>query len=213
MPKIVSVSRPNCATTLLEIAFYLLVTLLPVQANAGILGTSIFVEPYLGFKTENTKLAAGLLPAADIKSSAPYAGLKLGYRSFSGVDINLFAELTKGKARIDGLADSNDFTKNSAGVQLGINSMGQVKMYLGTSFLNEYKVEESSQTQSYTISGPSFHAGILLKIVSYLNVGVQYYLNQYNKVTGSAFTSGEDLDTYYSKVDTQEYSLYLSSTF
>ncbi|MCC2680044.1 MAG: hypothetical protein K0R29_2620 [Pseudobdellovibrio sp.] len=191
----------------------LLVAIISVQAKAGILGQSVFVEPYLGFKTENTKLGALLSPAMDIKTSAPYAGLKLGYRSLSGIDLNLFAELTKGKARIDTLPDQNDFSKNSAGVQLGINSLGHIKMYLGTSFVNEFKVEDSSQTQSYALSGPSYHAGILVKLVPYLNLGVQYYVNQYNKVTGAGYNNGEDLDTYYSKVDTQEYSLYLSSTF
>lgn len=191
----------------------ILVIIVSVQAKAGVLGQSFFVEPYLGFKTENTKLGALLSPAMDIRSSAPYAGLKLGYRSLSGIDLNLYGEFTKGKARIDTLSEPNDFSKNSVGAQLGINSLGHIKMYLGTSFHNEFKVEDSEQTQSYKFSGPSFHAGVLVKLVPYLNLGIQYYLNQYNSVTGATYTSGEDLDTYYSKVDTQEYSLYLSSTF
>jgi len=198
---------------MLKVLSLLLVVIVSTQAKAGILGQSAFVEPYLGYKTENTKLGALLSPAMEIKSSAPYAGLKLGYRSLSGIDLNLFAEITKGKARIDTLADQNDFTKSSAGFQLGINSLGHIKMYLGTSFQNEFKVEDSPQTASYALSGASFHAGLLVKLVPYLNLGVQYYLNQYNKITGAAYTNGEDLDTYYSKVDTQEYSLYLSSTF
>lgn len=192
---------------------FIIATLFSAQAKAGILGQSVFMEPYLGFKTENTKLGALLSPAMEIKSSAPYAGLKLGYRSLSGIDLNLYAELTKGKARIDTLADQNDFTKSTAGIQLGINSLGHIKMYLGTSFQNEFKIESSSQTQAYAMSGPSYHAGLLVKLVPYLNLGVQYYLNQYSKITGAGYTAGEDLDTYYSKVDTQEYSLYVSSTF
>jgi len=191
----------------------IIVMFLSTQAQAGILGQSFFVEPYLGFKTENTKLGPRLSPAMDIRSSAPYAGLKLGYRSLSGIDLNLFGEFTKGKARVDTLADQNDFTKTSAGAQLGINSLGHIKMYLGTAFLNEFKIEESSQTQAFTFSGASFHAGVLVKLVPYLNLGLQYYVNQYDKVTGAGYSAGEDLETYYSKVDTQEYSLYLSSTF
>ena len=184
-----------------------------VSAEAGILGTSFFLEPYLGFKTENSKLTGLLSPSMEIKSSSPYAGLKLGYRSFSGIDLNLYADYTKGKAHVDILPDNNDFSKTSAGVQLGINSLGQVKMYLGGTFQNDFKIEDSSQTQAFTLSGPSYHAGILLKIVPYLNVGLQYNLNQYNKISGSAYSSGDSLDSYYSKIDTQEYSLYLSSTF
>jgi hypothetical protein len=183
------------------------------SAHAGVLGTSFFVEPYLGIKTENTKLTGLTSPSLEIKTSAPYGGLKLGYRSLSGIDLNLFSEITKGKARIDILPDTNDFSKVSSGVQLGINSLGQVKMYLGGAFQNDFKIEDSNQTQASTISGVSYHAGILVKLLPYLNLGVQYYLNQYTKVSGANYTTGDNLETYYSKIDTQEYSLYLSSTF
>jgi opacity protein-like surface antigen len=193
--------------TLIAIAFF------SFTAQAGILGHSFFAEPYLGFKTENSKLTNLLGTSTSIKSSAPYIGLKLGYRSMSGIDLNLFSELTKGKAHLDNLANPNDFSKMSSGIQLGINSLGEVKMYLGGSFQNDFKVEESSQIQEVTISGMSYHAGVQVKLVSWLNLGVQYYLNQYNKITGAAYTSGENLETYYSKIDTQEYGLYLSSTF
>jgi hypothetical protein len=191
-----------------------LIAFLTSTAQAGVLGTSFFAEPYLGFKTENSKLTSLSGTTSDnIKSSAPYGGLKLGYRSLSGIDLNLFTELTKGKAHVDTLPETNDFSKISSGVQLGINSLGQVKMYLGGSFQNDFKIEDSSQTQAFTISGACYHAGILVKLLPYLNLGIQYYLNQYNKITGAAYTNGENLETYYSKIDTQEYSLYISSTF
>lgn len=198
---------------MLKFLFLIAIGMFSLPSYAGIFGTPAFLEPYLGFKVENTRLTGLTAPSMEIKTSAPYLGLKFGYRSLSGIDINLYGEMTKGQAKVDILANPNDYTKTSAGLQIGINSLGQVKMYLGGAFQNEFKLEDSSQAPEMTMNGPSFHAGVQIKIVSYLNLGIQYYVNQYDKVKGTNFPTGEELDTYYSKIDTQEYSLYLSSTF
>ena len=184
-----------------------------VQANAGILGNSFFLEPYLGYKTENSKLTDLVGNTLEIKTAVPNLGLKMGFRSMVGIDFNLYGDISQGKADISTLPEKNNFSKKSAGVQLGVNSLGFAKMYLGTSFLNDFTIEESSQMAALTLSGPSYHAGIILKAFPIVNLGLQYNLNQYNKITGANFTAGDKLDTYYSKVDTQDYSIYLSATF
>lgn len=183
------------------------------NVQAGILGNLFFIEPYLGYKTENTQLTNYANFQTDIKTTAPALGLKLGIRSPIGVDVAVYGEYVSGQANITGLNDKNKFHKSSSGGQLSVNSLGFIKMYIGTTFTNAFTVEESSQVSEFNLKGSCYNVGLLLKALPYLNVGVQYNLNQYNEVSGSAFTNGDKLDTYYSKVDNQDYMLYISSMF
>lgn len=183
------------------------------QAQAGLLGNSFFIEPYLALNTENSKLTDLSNNTIEIKTSSPSFGLIIGYRSMVGVDLNFFSDVTKGKAEITGLTEKNDYTKTSTGLQLGVNSLGLVKMYIGATLANDFKVEESSQAAETILSGPSYHVGLVLKSLRYLNIGLQYNLNQYNKVKGASYTLGDSTELYYSKIDTQNYLLYISSTF
>ena len=187
--------------------------LLSTAAHAGIFGSSFLVEPYVGYNTENTKLTDLSNNLIEIKTASPNLGLKLGFRSMMGIDVNLFGELTQGKAQVTGLIDKNNFTKTASGVQLGVNSLGAVKMFLGATLSNDFKLAQSSLINETTFSGPSYHVGLLIRTLSYLNIGLQYTLNQYNKVKGANYTLGESTEKYYSKIDTQNYSIYLSSTF
>jgi hypothetical protein len=183
------------------------------NAQAGILGNLFFVEPYLGYKTENTQLTNYANLQTDIKTTTPAFGLKLGIRSAIGVDIAIYGEYVTGQAGITGLNDKNKFHKSSSGGQLSVNSLGFIKMYIGTSFTNTFTVEESNQISEFSLKGSSYDVGLLLKALPYLNIGVQYNLNQYNEISGAAFTNGDKLDTYYSKVDNQDYMVYISSMF
>ncbi|MGZ3726518.1 MAG: hypothetical protein ACXWQQ_11995 [Pseudobdellovibrio sp.] len=97
-------------------------------SHAGILGSSFFAEPYLGYSTENTKLTDLANNTVEIKTASPSLGLKLGYRSLMGIDINLYGDITQGKAEVTGLSDKNNFTKNTTGLQLGVISLGAFKM-------------------------------------------------------------------------------------
>lgn len=195
-------------------ALLLICGLLAMQnAQAGILGSLFFVEPYVGYKTENTQLTNYANLQTDIKTTTPAFGLKLGIRSPIGVDVAIYGEYVTGQASITGLTEKNKFHKSSSGGQLSVNSLGFIKMYIGTTFTNTFTVEESNQLSEFTLKGSCYNVGLLLRALPYLNVGVQYNLNQYSEISGAGFTNGDKLDTYYSKVDNQDYMIYLSSVF
>lgn len=195
-------------------ALILICGLFAIQnAHAGLLGNYFFLEPYIGYKTENTQLTNLVSTQIDIKTTTPAFGLKLGIRSPIGVDVSVYGEYVTGQASITNLADKNKFHKNSSGAQLSVNSLGFVKMYLGTTFSNVFTLEESNQLQELSLKGSCYNAGLLFRVLPYVNLGVQYNLNQYSEVSGAAYTSGEKIDTYYSKVDNQDYMIYLSTMF
>ncbi len=183
------------------------------NAQAGLLGNFFFLEPYVGYKTENTQLTNLVNMQTDIKTTTPAFGLKLGIRSPIGVDVAIYGEYVTGQASITGLTDKNKFHKNSSGAQLSVNSLGFVKMYLGTTFTNEFTVEDSSQISETNLKGSCYNVGLLFRVLPIVNVGVQYNLNQYNEISGPAYNNGSKIDTYYSKVDNQDYMFYLSTMF
>lgn len=182
-------------------------------AQAGVLGNSIFLEPFAGYRSENIKLTDLALSTTEISASQPSFGLKLGYRSLMGIDLNLAGEYFSGSATVTGQSAKSKFTHTTASVQLGVNALGLVKMYLGTAFVNDFKLEDSTALPGLKLSGPSFHAGLQFKVFPLLNLGLQYNLNQFNKVYGTAYTSGDKTETYFSKTDSQDYSIYLSTSF
>ena len=192
-------------------SFSALVVLLSFSyANAGLLGNSGFLEPFVGYKNESIKLVDLTNNSTSVKTSAPSFGLKLGYRSLLGIDLNLSADTSTGNAEISSTSDKSKFSHNSASVELGINSFGMIKMYLGTSFFNEFKTDDSPTVQAFKLVGPSYFAGLQFKLFPSLNFGLQYNLNQYNTISGNAYTNGDKVETYYNKIDTQDYTMYLS---
>ena len=174
---------------------------------------NFFIEPFIGYKSETIKLTDFLNTTTEIKSTQPNYGLKLGYRSITGIELNLAGELATGQAKISSQTEKNKFAHTTASIQLGVNSLGLIKMYLGSSFMNEFNLEDSSSLPGFKLSGPSFHAGLQFKFFPLVNIGLQYNLNQYNTVVGPAYTMGPKIETYYNKNDTQDYSLYLSTAF
>ncbi len=172
-----------------------------------------FFEPFIGYKTEAIKLTDLVNSVTEIKAAQPNYGLKLGFRSSTGIDLNLAGELFSGQASISSQTEKNKFTHTVGSVQLGVNSFGLIKMYLGSSFINEFVLENSSTLQGFKLSGPSFHAGLQFKFFPKVSLGLQYTLNQYNTIAGPAYTADSRIETYYSKNDTQDYSIYLSTTF
>jgi hypothetical protein len=192
----------------------LTILLLSIQSQAGILGGPVFIEPSLGYKVENLKLTdlAGVT-TTEVKTATPSFGLKLSYRNTSGVEVGLWGEYVKGSASVSTFANKNEFSKSAAGFSIGVNSLGFVKMFLGASLHNEFVIAQSDQTQETKYSGPSYQAGLVFRALPTLNIGAQYNLNQYNKVKGNAFLLGENIESYYSKVDNQDYSIFISTAF
>ncbi|MBY0555035.1 hypothetical protein K2P97_10940 [bacterium] len=191
----------------------LLLLLVTKFAHAGVLGNSVFIEPYVGYRSESIKLTDLALSTTEIKTSQPNFGLKLGYRSLMGIDLNLAGELFSGAASVSGQPENSKFNHTSVSVQLGVNALGLVKMYLGTAFVNDFKLESTTSLPGFKLSGPSFHAGLQFKMFPFVNLGFQYNLNQYAKIEGTAYNTGDKTETYFSKTDSRDYSVYLSTTF
>lgn len=177
-------------------------------AHAG-----FFIEPFIGYKSETIKLTDFLNSVTEIKTAEPSYGVKLGYRSLVGIDLNLAGEISTGQASVSSQIEKSKFSHTNASIQLGVNALGLIKMYLGSSFLNEFNLEDSSSLQGYKLSGPAFHAGLQLKFFPLISLGLQYNLNQYNSIVGANYIGDSKIETYYSKNDTQDYSIYLSTSF
>ena len=172
-----------------------------------------FIEPFIGYRSESIKLTDYTNTTTEIKAYQPSFGIKLGYRSVIGIDLNLAGETSSGLASVSSQVEKNKFTHATASVQLGVNALGLVKMYLGSSFLNEFTLENSSTLQGYKLSGPSFQAGLLFKFFPVVNIGLQYSLNKYTTIVGPAYVADSKTETYYIKNETQDYSIYLSTSF
>lgn len=183
------------------------------SAKAGLLGNSFFIEPFVGYRNESITLVDLSSTTSQIKTSSPAYGLKVGYRSLLGIDFNLSGDISSGQAEVSNITDKNNFSHKSASFELGVNSFGLIKMYLGTSLFNEFKVEDSPSLTGFNLAGPSYFVGLQLKMLAFLNLGLQYNLNQYNEITGPNYNNGSKVETYYTKVDTQQYTAYLSLPF
>lgn len=182
--------------------------------TAGFAQAGYFIEPYLGAKTETIKLTDLASSTSEIKATnVPTIGLKLGYRSLMGIDVNLAGETTSGQATVSNQPEQIKFSHTMGVLQLGVNALGLVKMYLGTSFRNEFTLEDSPGLQGFKLSGPSYQAGLQLKLFQMINLGLQYNLHQFTTVTGPAFAADNKLETYFLKNDSQDYSIYLSTSF
>lgn len=190
-----------------------------ICASLLILGASLsanasaFVEPSIGYRTENLKLTDKSNVETKYSMASPVFGLKLGFRSQLGVDVNLAGDYATGKASISPLEEKNNFTHKKVAAELGISALGLMKIYLGYGFLNELKVEEGILNSEITLKGPAYHAGLQFQIFQGVYFTTQYSLNQYRSVEGKSFTNGESTDLYFNKLDSQDFSFTLSMIF
>ena len=182
--------------------------------TAGFAQAGYFIEPYLGAKTVTIKLTDLASSTLEIKSTGvPTFGLKFGYRSLMGIDLNLAGETTSGQASVSNQPEKIKITQTTGTLQLGVNALGPVKMYLGTSFQNDFTLEDSPGLQGFKLSGPSYQAGLQLKLFQSVNLGLQYNLHQFTTIIGPAYAANNKLETYFLKNDSQDYSIYLSTSF
>ena len=183
-----------------------------LNASASLLGRHFFLEPLVAYRSENISLTDLTNNLTQIKSSGPSFGAKLGFRSAMGIDLNFAWESFANQADYTGQTEKVKFTHTSTSFQIGVNSLGLVKMYLGTAFQNQFKTNDTTTLPSFTLKGPNYQAGLQLKLWKSLNFGAQYNLNQYNEISGNNYTAGSKLNTYFNKIDTQDYILFLSTT-
>lgn len=176
-------------------------------------GSSLLLEPSVGYRSETIQLTDLSQQETKLKAATPVYGLKLGFHSIIGVDVNLGYDYSNGKMEVASTSEKSNFSHQTASAQLGINALGLMKIYLGYAFLNELKFDGTSSLEAFKLLGPSYLVGLQFKIFPLLNLGMQYNLNQFNKISGSAYTLGDDTEKYFSKIDSQDYSIYLSLAF
>lgn len=173
-----------------------------------------FIEPSIGYRSHNLKLTSVAATTTEVKMATPVYGLKIGYSSPLGIDLNLSYDYSSGKAEIDSAMEKNDFTQSTASAQLGVSALGVLKIYLGYGFMNDLKIKEGPTTSSdMNLKGQAYQAGLQFKVFPRIMLGLQYNINQYKTVSGRDFVLGEKIDTYFNKVDSQDYSVSLSATF
>ncbi len=173
----------------------------------------IFFEPGVGYRSHTLKLTDLANSPSEIKMASPVYGLRVGYRSLMGIDINLAYDYSSGKAELIPVNEKNNFTQSTAAVQLGVSALGALKIYLGYGFMNELKVAEGLTASNMNLRGQAYQAGLQFKLFPMVLLGLQYNLNQYKTVEGKTFTIGEKVDSYFNKLDSQDYSLSVSTSF
>ncbi len=190
-----------------------LLLILSTSTTLAVGAGQFMIEPSVGYRNETVQLTDLLHQETKLKSAVPVYGLKLGYQSMIGVDVNLAYDYSKGKLEVSSVSDKSDFSHQTGSLQLGISALGQMKIYLGYAFVNDFKVENSPSLEAFKLSGPAYIAGLQFKLFPHFNFGLQYNLNQFKKISGKAYPLSEDTETYYSKIDTQDYTIYLSLDF
>ena len=193
--------------------YALLLILTPKFVNASMMGSSYFIEPSVGYRTETIKFTSLTNNASQIKMNTPTYGLKLGYRTALGIDFNFAGDFSNGKADWTPLEEKNNFTHNMVAFQLGINAMSAMKIYLGYAFMNELKVEKGLLNSDINLKGPAYQAGIQFRLFPLISVGAHYNLNQFTEISGSGYNLSDKVDSYFNKLDSQDYSFNLSLTF
>ncbi|MBC7466914.1 MAG: outer membrane beta-barrel protein [Bdellovibrio sp.] len=195
-------------------SFNTFISFLLVISGALTAQAEVLFEPSVGYRTESLKLTNKNTNAeTKVTMATPVYGLKLGYRSPLGVDVNLAGDYSAGKAKYTVLEEQNSFTHTTLAAQLGISAMGLMKIYLGYGFSNELKIDAGPLNSDMKLKGNAYQAGLQFRISQWFSVGAQYSLNQFNSIEGTNYAAGSSPDLYYSKVDSQDLSLTLSLIF
>ncbi len=175
--------------------------------------SSIFFEPSVGYKSHTLRLTDYANSETKLTMVSPVYGLRVGTRSMMGIDLNLAYDYSAGKADYSPLSEKNNFSQKTASAQLGINALGALKIYLGYGFLNELQVDGGILNSDMKLKGLAYQAGLQFKLIPLVMFGLQYNLNQFKTIEGKIYRAGNAIDTYYNKVDSQDFSGSLSISF
>lgn len=191
-----------------NLVFFLALSLTAQQSHA------IFViAPSVGYKMQSAKFTDNADVESSFKANNPVFGLKLGVLSMSGVSFDVAGTYVSGKVKTtsSNVETENDFSEQTAAAQLGI-STNTFKIYLGYLLLNEAKIKQTST--DITLKGSGYQVGLALHLTGSLSLGVQYQIDQYNKIKIDALSSSfEDISAYYKKVDAQSTTASLTYSF
>lgn len=187
---------------------FLLVITSSLAANAD-----TFFEPSIGYRTETLKLTDKASSELKATMASPVYGLKIGYQSPLGIDVNLAGDYSTGKAELNPLTEKNNFSHKTIAAQLGISALGLMKIYLGYGFSNELDIDAGLLNSDIKLKGTAYQAGLQFRLFSSTYFGAQYSINQFKTVEGKSYTSGDSVDQYFSKLDSQDFSFTLSIVF
>lgn len=173
----------------------------------------LFFEPSIGYRTETLKLTDKSSSELKATMATPVYGLKIGYQSPLGVDVNLAGDYSTGKTEVTPLTEKNSFSHKTIAAQLGISALGLMKIYLGYGFSNELTINEGLLNSDIKLKGTAYQAGLQFKLFSSTYFGAQYSINQFKTVEGKTYTAGDSVDQYFNKLDSQDFSFTLSMVF
>lgn len=173
----------------------------------------VLFEPFVGYRTESMTITTTSNIDTKLSSTHPSFGLRFGYQSPLGIELNLAGEYSSGQMSITPDNTKSDFTHQTVSAQLGVNAMGLLKIYLGYGFMNDFKLGDPSTISGFTLKGTSYQAGVQIKLLPYLSVGAQYNINDYKTIEGAAFTSGPEIEKYFNKIDVQDFAAQVTINF
>lgn len=181
--------------------------LLSTLIFSSVAHSAVLFEPVLGYRMEKMTLTSIANSETKFSSANPAFGLRFGYQSPLGIELNLAGDYSAGKMQIDPIDVKNDFSHTTVAAQLGISAMGLFKIYLGYGFMNEFQLKDSAQYTGFKLKGTAYQAGIQFKLFPYVSLGAQYNINDYKEIEGSGYVLGNSTSTYFNKIDVQDYIL------
>ena len=174
------------------------------------------IEPSIGYRQETVKLTDILPPQnqTEIKMNSPTYGLKLGFTSAMGISFDLAGNRSSGKAEYTpALTESPNYSHNIGSIQVGVNAMGLLKIYLGYIAIDDLEIQTNNFIQGFKMKGHGFQAGLMTFPFQRVGLGIQYNVHQFTEISGANFTNGPDIKNYFDKIDVQDISASISFLF
>ncbi len=192
-----------------KLIFFAALTLAAQQSQAVFLMT-----PSIGYKMQTIKLTDNADGEHSIKMSDPAYGLKLGFRSASGVGFDIAGDYTTGKSKSTtaGIEAESGYSHITAATQLSV-SANVFKIYLGYVLMNEITFKSDTPGNGSKVKGTGYQAGVALSLTPALSLGAQYQIDQLNQINLESIGSYQDLKNYYKKVDSQSTTISLAYSF
>ena len=174
----------------------------------------VHFEPMAGYQFQNLKLVSVTNVSQEFKSDGAVFGAKLGLRTPFGISLDLVGTYSNGKAKsTPAMSENPEFTQIVGSLQLGVSAMNIMKLYLGSILSSEYQIKANALTPGLKLNGFGYQAGVVFFISPRWAFTVNYNLHQFKKISGTAYTLGDDVKTYYTTNDLSDLSTLLSYTF
>ncbi len=181
---------------------------------SNISSAAFMIEPSIGYRQETIKFTDLLLNQSQIKMNSPIFELKLGVATPTGISFDLAASRSSGKVNFEpALSESPEYTHTLGSVQVGVNAMEILKIYLGYILHDEFETQSTSSFSGYKLTGQGYQAGLMTFPFPHLGLGLQYNIHQFKEISGAAYTNGKDVKNYFEKIDAQDVSASLSVLF